>query len=610
LEGKAPFCFSRTFYVAAPAFPAPGWNFGRLPGYGKGMSRTVLSHKLPITKIFRGFSVALMALALAGCPVGPIEVPKGPLALFSVAPSTGPAPLAVTFTDETIPGTKPLTFWLWDFGDGETSNDPSPTHTYAEAGTYSVTLTVATVVGVDRRTKFDLIKVQGDRAPVADFRVDKQSGNAPLAVQFTDTSNSGTAEITSWLWDFGDGNTSTEQNPKHTYTKRGAFTVSLTVENEVGENTRSRAKFVTVRSKDLALGGAAADRAFGLGLTQEDRYVLAGDTESPDNGSRDFLLLITDAAGNTATEKRFGGEDDESASALVRAADGGFFLVGTVELQAGGADALVVRTDSAGNRLWSVTLGGDGDERANAATATRDGGLLLVGSTALDEIALPLTWAMRLDRDGRVQWSRSYGTGRFAAVATDGAGFVAAGASADGLDARLVRLDAQGLLLDETTYLLPGQQDVAGVVVLPEGTYAIAGTTTDAEGNSDGWAAQFDENLDADWWLAFGGDGQDSGAAIAAREDGGVAIAGSTQPEGSAFDNAYLVAITENGDLDWEADFGGAKADRAHALIAEADGGYALAGSTESFGTPGTNAYLVKTDEDGVQQSFPIAGRN
>lgn len=574
------------------------------------MSRTVLSHKPLIIKIFRGIAVTLVALGLAGCPVGPIETPKGPLALFSVAPSTGQAPLAVTFTDETIAGTKPLTFWQWDFGDGKTSNLQSPTHTYTEAGSYTVTLTVATVVGVDRRTKADLVTVRGERSPVADFRVDKSLGNAPLAVQFTDTSNSGTAEITKWLWSFGDGATSTEQNPKHTYTKLGAFTVSLTVETVVGENTRSRAKFVTVRSKDLALGGAAADRAFGLGLTLDNRYVLAGDTESPENGSRDFLLLITDAAGNTAVEKRFGGEDDESASALVQASDGGFFLVGTAELQAGGADALVVRTDSAGNRLWSLKIGGDGDERAAAAVATRDGGLLLVGNSALDEIAQAQAWAARLDRDGRVQWARTYDAGRFTAVANEGADFVVAGSSADGLDARVARLSSLGLILLEKVVGGEGQQDAAGIVVLPEsGGYTIVGNSIGESGDSDAWAAKLDDTLAVEWSVLLGGDGQDSGAALVVRGTGGIVLAGSTQPKNSVFDNAYLVALSASGEVDWEADFGGAKADRAHALIAEADGGYALAGSTESFGTPGTNVYLLKTDAGGVQLSFPLLGR-
>lgn len=562
-----------------------------------------------ICKVFRGIAGVVLAAALAGCPPVAVDPPRGPLALFSVAPSTGMAPLAVTFSDETIPGTKPVTFWEWNFGDGESSNEQNPVHTYTEPGEYTVTLTVATVVAVDRRTLSNVVKVQGEKLPAADFRADKQAGNGPHTVQFTDTSNSGTGEITAWSWDFGDGVTSTEKNPKHTYTKRGVFAVSLTVETSVGKNTRTRAKFITVRGQDLALGGDAADRAFGLALTDDNRYVLAGDTESPENGSRDFLLILTDAAGNATAEKRFGGEDDESASALVALGDGGFFLAGTTELQTGGADALVVRTDSAGNRLWSVTLGGEGDERAAAATATRDGGVVLVGSAALDEIAQTQAWAARLDRDGRVQWTFTYGAGRLDGASADGAGFVAVGSDASGEEARVLRLSALGAVVAETAVGGAGAQTATGVVVVPAGGYALVGTTVDDEGNSDAWAAQLDPALEVVWSTAVGGDGQDTGTVIVLREAGGVAIAGSTQPKGTAQDNAYLVALSATGAVDWEKNFGGAKADRAHALIVEPDGGFGLAGSTESFGAPGTNVYLVKTNSGGAQQSFPLPGR-
>ncbi len=83
------------------------------------------------------------------------------------------------------------------------------------------------------------------QSPVAGFTSNITSGDVPLTVQFTDTS---TGRPTSWLWDFGDKNTSTDQNPKHTYTKEGNYTLSLTVNNTVGSNTVIKASCITVNS--------------------------------------------------------------------------------------------------------------------------------------------------------------------------------------------------------------------------------------------------------------------------------------------------------------------------------------------------------------------------
>jgi len=77
----------------------------------------------------------------------------------------------------------------------------------------------------------------------ADFVGDPLAGNAPLTVQFTDKS---TGAITSWSWDFGDGETSTDQNPSHTYANHGTYTVALTVENTTGPDTETKTDYITV----------------------------------------------------------------------------------------------------------------------------------------------------------------------------------------------------------------------------------------------------------------------------------------------------------------------------------------------------------------------------
>ena len=94
-----------------------------------------------------------------------------------------------------------------------------------------------------------ILEVTKETASEANFTANTTSGNAPLAVKFTDTS---TGTPTNWTWDFGDGSNSTEQNPTHTYTTEGTYTVKLTVSNSLGSDSEEKTGYITVGSVILA----------------------------------------------------------------------------------------------------------------------------------------------------------------------------------------------------------------------------------------------------------------------------------------------------------------------------------------------------------------------
>lgn len=171
-----------------------------------------------------------------------ITVTTAPTAAFSGSPTSGNAPLTVSFTDQS---TGSPTSWSWNFGDGGSSTAQNPSHSYASAGTYTVALTVSNSCGSDTETKVNYITVSEApcNPPVANFSGSPTTGTAPLNVNFTDQS---TNSPTSWSWDFGDGGTSTAQNPSHTYSAVGTYTVSLTATNSCGSDTETKVNYITV----------------------------------------------------------------------------------------------------------------------------------------------------------------------------------------------------------------------------------------------------------------------------------------------------------------------------------------------------------------------------
>jgi len=172
-----------------------------------------------------------------------IEVTDGatpPSAEFTASTTSGAAPLQVAFADQSI---GVVDSWSWNFGDGTSSTHSNPTHVYADPGVYTVSLTVSGPTGTNTDTQVDLIHVEGAPAPVANFGASPKNGTAPLAVSFWDLTS---GSVNAWLWDFGDGGTSTAQNPSHTYTTAGVYTVRLTATGPGGSDIEVKANAIRV----------------------------------------------------------------------------------------------------------------------------------------------------------------------------------------------------------------------------------------------------------------------------------------------------------------------------------------------------------------------------
>jgi PKD repeat protein len=189
-------------------------------------------------KYWKGIGLALLVAILVGVlalAVACTEPPVASLATDKTKVATGEP---VQFTSKS---TGEITSWSWDFGDGNTSTQQNPFHAYAEKGNYTATLTVSNKAGSHAKTVFITVL-----EPVeANFSVPETKVKLGSSIQFVDESS---GDVDSWSWDFGDGSTSTEQSPSHTYKDAGTYTVSLTVSNAVSSDIREKKNYINIIS--------------------------------------------------------------------------------------------------------------------------------------------------------------------------------------------------------------------------------------------------------------------------------------------------------------------------------------------------------------------------
>ena len=217
--------------------------------------------------------------------IAPVSEDNGIVPEFNASTTSGEIPLSVTFTDLT---SVTPTSRLWEFGDGTNSTEENPSHTYTMPGVYSVNLTISNSKGTNSTLKVNYISVENAAPPVANFTSDKTSGMEPLTVDFTDNS---TGNITSWKWVFGDGGTSTEQNPSHTYNDAGNYSVRLTVKNSRGTDSILRRNYIAVAK--LTVEPPVADFCY-----------------TPASGSAPLVAVFTDNSANTPTSWKWDFEND------------------------------------------------------------------------------------------------------------------------------------------------------------------------------------------------------------------------------------------------------------------------------------------------------------
>ncbi len=345
----------------------------------------------------------------------------------------------------------------------------------------------------------------------------------------------------------------------------------------------------------------------------EDADDDAEDVGGDDSTSGD--TPVDDASGDDggtgegyAFSRTYGGYENDSPLSAAEVS-GGFVLAGMTEsFGEGGSDAWIVRIDAGGGLLWERSYGGAQDDEARSIRTTSDGGFVTAGATGSFGVGADgAMWVMKLDGDGSVDWQKTIagGSGSSIAVAGGGGYFVAGSTTVHGAgssDAWVVKLAADGTVDWQNTYG-DTQNDVAyAVEATDDDGCVVAGWTSRGTMYAQIWVMKLAADGSVTWSKSIGGtgDGGEDARAVRQTSDGGYIVVGWTMSYGAGDADVWIIKLDSSGDVQWQETYGGTGADRGLGVNQTSDGGYLVAGRTESFGAGNADMWLLKLQSDGT----------
>ncbi|MBK9320601.1 MAG: T9SS type A sorting domain-containing protein [Bacteroidetes bacterium] len=362
--------------------------------------------------------------------------------------------------------------------------------------------------------------------------------------------------------------------------------------------------------------------------TSDGGYLLVGTTNStngdvlnPISGD-DVWIVKTNLNGTITWRKTFGGTGDDRAFAAQQTSDGGYIVTGTsnstsgdVINNRGGFDIFLLKINASGIKTWWKNIGGSDDDEARSVWQHSDGGYILAGGTKSDDQQLNNNkggydfLVARVNSAGNLRWCRNYG-GSSDEIAsglqqTSAGDIIVAGSTTSndnnvsnnkgGSDYWVVRLKGNGDIKWAKTFGGTDYDEAASIQQTSTGNFVIAGTAIsnngDVPGNKGGadfWVIRINGVGGIVWSRNYGGGTADDARSIRQTPDGGFLIAGETEsasnqvPNNSGGDDFLIVKISSNGAFQWAETSGGSDDDRAYSIVTTNDGGFAVAGASQS----------------------------
>ncbi len=345
-------------------------------------------------------------------------------------------------------------------------------------------------------------------------------------------------------------------------------------------------------------GGTEYDMANSVQQTSDGGYILAGETESYGAGYSDIWLIKTYPDGTEQWNRTFGGIYYDAANSVQQTSDGGYILAGgTWSYGAGYSDFYLVKTDSNGIEEWNRTFGGGRRDWAQSVKQTSDGGYILTGTKCSYPAPWCDVWLVKTDPDGTEEWSNIFGSDWNDMVSsvqqtTDG-GYIIAGAY------NLFSSDYVSWLIKTYPNGTEEWNQKFGTPI--NAAFSIQQTTDSGyvfAGNPGFWFVKTDYTGGEMWKRVFGGTADDAATSVQQTSDGGYILTGTTSAFGAGLYDFWLVKTNSIGIEEWNKTYGGTEYEFAYSIQQTSDGGFILAGETDSYGAGDYDVWLVKVYEE------------
>jgi predicted secreted protein len=351
-------------------------------------------------------------------------------------------------------------------------------------------------------------------------------------------------------------------------------------------------------------GGVAADQGWMVQQTNDGGFILIGYTVSFGSGSADIWLIKTDADGNKLWTKTYGGRGNDLSGAVQQTSDGGYIIGGiTSSFGSGGDDIWVIKTDASGNILWDKTFGGVNDDHCNAILQLPSGDYVLIGNWDLggtSDLCL-----MKLDSKGNELWNRVYsgdkfGFGHSLQMTSDGGFILFGGIDLYGdPDMWLIKTDANGIMIWEKTFGERTPDTATSVIQTTDNGFLLGGWILPSDLEKSILVIKTDDEGNTLWEKKIdAGHAKESYTNVLGLDetnDGGCIVAGEKILSNDK--DVWLIKIDMEGNILWDMTIGGVSDEYGCGVRQIDDENFIVIGSTKSYGVGGYDMWLIKVSQ-------------
>ena len=286
-------------------------------------------------------------------------------------------------------------------------------------------------------------------------------------------------------------------------------------------------------------------------LVLDDGYLITGFTKSFGNGGNDLWIIRTDIDRKELWNRFYGGMSMETGYEAIQTKDNGFIILAqTYSFGAGLSDIWIVKIDSAGNKLWDKTYGGERVDIGYDICMSNDGGYIIAGMTISEKTNSPDAYIVKIDSVGKAVWTQTYG-----------------GLDIDGVSAISPIADDYGYVLVGHTksYMLDKSR------IKKRGFIGrIIASIFKKKPTNEVWIISIDEYGDKNWHNTYGGKKEDLGKKINLTRDGGYIITAETNTIGEGKNDVWVIKIDKNGKMKWDTTIGGKEDEYASSTVINA----------------------------------------